>query len=298
MAISYKGQNVESAGQSYDTLYQTASLVSSSLLLTTLGGATTTINLSSLSGSFSGSIAGTASYALNGLPPGTSGQILQVNLSNQYQLQTQINSINSSASIDFNGRLLYYRDGVTTAIDYDKFGYLYDPNGVISVNFGNRQLMDSNTVVSIDHENRFLSDTVGFPSVDYANRTLYYPDGTTSALSYGVQNKINISGSVSITGSLSVAGTIGVVDLNFGAAPGTNTTTLTVLNSNVTNNSFINVYVMSTSSIDHNAENHKIFALYSKVIPENIVNNTSFDITGITDLRVNGIFKIKYIINN
>jgi len=281
MSISYKGQSIESAGQNYDSLYQTASLVSGSLIFTTLGGVTTSINL-----------------PLGGLPTGTPGQILQIDNASEYQLQTQINSINGSASIDFDGRLLYYRGGVTTAIEYDRHGYLYDVDGALSVDFGNRQLIDSSTVLSIDHGNRILSDTLGLTSVDYANRTLYYPDGTTSALSYGVQNKINISGSVSITGSLSVAGTIGVVDLNFGAAPGTNATTLTVLNSNVTNNSFINVYVMSTSSIDHNAENHKIFALYSKVIPENIVNNTSFDITGITDLRVNGIFKIKYIINN
>jgi hypothetical protein len=268
MAINYKGQDTEKAGQSTDTLYQTASLVSSSLIFTTLGGVTSSINLSSLSGSFSGSIAGTASYsltssysttlgaslannssgqltlrnsnastistiskltaslaltasqadsssyaisssysetasfAINGLPAGTPGQILQINNSGSYQLQTQINSTNGSASIDFDGRVLYYRGGVATAIEYDRYGYLYDVDGALSVDFGNRQLIDSSTVLSIDHGNRVLSDTLGLTSVDYANRTLYYPDGSSPAITYGVQNVINITGSLSVSGSI------------------------------------------------------------------------------------------------
>ena len=100
-------------------------------------------------------------------------------------------------------------------------------------------------------------------------------------------------------GKLQIAGNpIGEADLNFGSTPGTNTATTTISNTTVTNNSHVNIYIMSTSSIDHNTEDHKLFALYSKIIPGNIIDNTSFDITGITDLRVNGIFKVKYIINN
>lgn len=332
MAVSYKGQDTEKAGQSVDTLYQTASLVSSSLLLTTLGGATTIINLSSLSGSFSGSIVGTASYALNGLPPGTSGQILQVNLSNQYQLQTQLNDTIGSSSIDFDGRFMYYFDGITPSIEYGRYGSLYDSAGKISLDFGNtRILSDSSENASILYGTRYLSDANNYYSIDYNNRTLLGVDGTTTTLIWGT-NLVTVSGSLIISGStnsiqgftgslfgtasravssshaitaqtassvtLSAVRTIGVADLNFGVAPGTNTATVTISQGNVTNNSFINVYVMSTSSADHNIENHKIFALYSRVLPENIINNTSFDIVGITDLRVNGIFKIKYIINN
>lgn len=92
MAISYKGQDTEKAGQSVDTLYQTASLVSSSLIFTTLGGATTTINLSSLSGSFSGSIAGTSSFALTSSYSTTLGASLANNSNGQLTLR------NSNAS--------------------------------------------------------------------------------------------------------------------------------------------------------------------------------------------------------
>lgn len=92
MAISYKGQDTEKAGQSIDTLYQTASLVSSSLIFTTLGGVTSSINLSSLSGSFSGSIAGTASFALTSSYSTTLGASLANNGSGQLTLR------NSNAS--------------------------------------------------------------------------------------------------------------------------------------------------------------------------------------------------------
>jgi len=91
---------------------------------------------------------------------------------------------------------------------------------------------------------------------------------------------------------------IGIATLNFGSAPGTNITTASISTSNISDNSSINIYIMNTSSVDHNTADHQIFALYSKVIPGNIVNNTSFDITCISDLRINGTFKAKYIINN
>ena len=100
------------------------------------------------------------------------------------------------------------------------------------------------------------------------------------------------------TASYIAGNNIGEANLDFGSTPGTNTATVTISNTNVTNNSYVNIYIMNTSSIDHNTEDHKLFALYSKMIPENIIDNTYFDIIGITDLRINGIFKVKYIINN
>ncbi len=92
MAISYKGQDTEKAGQNVDTLYQTASLVSSSLIFTTLGGVTSSINLSSLSGSFTGSIVGTSSFALTSSYSTTLGASLANNSSGQLTLR------NSNAS--------------------------------------------------------------------------------------------------------------------------------------------------------------------------------------------------------
>lgn len=118
-----------------------------------------------------------------------------------------------------------------------------------------------------------------------------------------ISGSLIVSGSVDISGSLLVNGAQlqpenGVATLNFGSAPGTNTATVTVNTANVNNNSSINIYIMSTSSLNHNAEDHNIFALYSKVIPSNIIDNTSFDITCVSDLRVNGEFKVKYNIIN
>ena len=114
----------------------------------------------------------------------------------------------------------------------------------------------------------------------------------------GITGSFQGTASYASTASYVVVNNIGEANLNFGYAPGTNTVTTTISNADVTNNSYINIYIMNTSSIDHNTEDHKLFALYSKVIPGNIIDNTSFDITGITDLRVNGIFKVKYIVNN
>ena len=42
--------------------------------------------------------------------------------------------------------------------------------------------------------------------MDYNSRVLIYPDGTSTALNYGTQNQITMSGSVLVTGSLTVSG--------------------------------------------------------------------------------------------
>jgi len=156
--------------------------------------------------SLSSSYSDTASYALNGLPPGTSGQILQIDNSNQYQLQTLINDTAAVTSIDFENRTLNNDNG-NILIDYGRYGQLYDLSGVESMNFGDlRTLSDSGGVLSIHYEIRTLNDISGLYSIDYANRTLYYPNGTTPALSYGVQDQVNITGSVFVSGSLTVSG--------------------------------------------------------------------------------------------
>jgi len=115
---------------------------------------------------------------------------------------------------------------------------------------------------------------------------------------------ITMSGSVNISGSLSVNGATvpsvnsGIITLDFGSAPGTNITTASIYNSNVDSNSVINIYIMNTSSIDHSDADHQILSLYGKVLPGNIIDNTSFVATCITDLRLTGTFKAKYSIIN
>lgn len=139
-----------------------------------------------------------------------------------------------------------------------------------------------------------LVNTSGFYSGIYYSPNLSYNTGS---------NTLNVTASYALTASYAMNGggsnsEIGIVTLNFGSPPGTNITTASILTSNVNNNSSINIYIMNTSSIDHNTADHQLFALYSKVIPGEIIDNTSFVITCISDLRINGTFNAKYIINN
>jgi len=106
-----------------------------------------------------------------------------------------------------------------------------------------------------------------------------------------------ITGSIVANGRL-LQPEVGTATLDFGSVPGTNIATASINTSNVNNESNINIYIMSTSSLDHSIGDHQVLALYSKVIPTNVVNNTSFDITCITDLRLTGQFKVKYNIIN
>ncbi len=106
---------------------------------------------------------------------------------------------------------------------------------------------------------------------------------------------------VAITGSLN--GTVssivkGEATIDFGAPPGSNYATASISTPNVTNNSNIHIYIMSTASADHNAMEHQIFSLYGTVMPDNIIDNTSFDIVALSQLRLNGTFKVRYTINN
>ena len=112
-----------------------------------------------------------------------------------------------------------------------------------------------------------------------------------------MSNISNING-FSITAASVSSIVKGEATINFGAAPGSNYATASIATPNVTNNSNIHIYIMSTGSADHNAPEHEIFSLYGKVMPSNIIENTSFDIVAITDLRLTGTFKLKYIINN
>jgi hypothetical protein len=109
-------------------------------------------------------------------------------------------------------------------------------------------------------------------------------------------NTVSVTGSIQLNGRSATEN--GIFTLNFGSAPGTNIATASISTPNVNNNSTINIYIMNTSSMDHNTIDHQILALYSKVIPGTIVENTSFIATCITDLRLNGTFKAKYNIIN
>jgi hypothetical protein len=98
MSLQYKGQDVVQAGNSADRAYATASLVSSSLIFTTIGNTTSSINLSNLSGSFSGSFTGTSSFALTSSHSTTLGASLANSSSGQLTLRNSNNSTISTIS--------------------------------------------------------------------------------------------------------------------------------------------------------------------------------------------------------
>jgi hypothetical protein len=109
---------------------------------------------------------------------------------------------------------------------------LKDSQGAASLDWSSRNLLDANEDQSLSWNSRTLYSTTGNPSIDWAAgffydstgnksynydvRTLIYPDGSTTAINYGTQNQIGITGSVSISGSLNVQGNItqNGVDLN------------------------------------------------------------------------------------
>ena len=129
--------------------------------------------------SLSSSYAESSSYALNGLPVGTSGQILQINTSNAYQLQTQLNDVGGTASIDFENRIIY------------------DDGGSSSISYNRRELTDINEVISIDYGDRYLA----------------YPDGA-GALNFATQNQITITGSLRVSGSTEGGGSGHILTYN------------------------------------------------------------------------------------
>lgn len=98
MSLQYKGQDVVQAGNSADRAYATASLVSSSLVFTTIGNTTSSIDLSNLSGSFTGSFTGTSSFALTSSYSTTLGASLANNSSGQLTLRNSNNSTISTIS--------------------------------------------------------------------------------------------------------------------------------------------------------------------------------------------------------
>ena len=141
------------------------------------------------------------------------------------------------------------------------------------------------------------SATNAWKDIWVSNGSIYMLDSTGS-----IQTTIESTPTgLAITGSLygTVSSIIkGEATINFGAAPGSNYATTTISTPFVTNNSNIHIYIMSTASADHNAMEHQIFSLYGTVMPDNIINNTSFDIVALSQLRLDGTFKVRYTINN
>jgi Major tropism determinant N-terminal domain len=115
-------------------------------------------------------------------------------------------------------------------------------------------------------------------------------DGTTHWSSlpyYGI-------GATGATGSAGIYSTVGTAILNFGSAPGANTTSTTVTGqTGISSTSPLVVFMRSDdSTADHNSMEHTFAQL--NLTGGNIVAGTGFTITAITDLRLTGTFQVRW----
>ena len=111
-----------------------------------------------------------------------------------------------TATVSFGINKLWLNEaGGNTTVDWGN-KLLYDSAAGLSVDWESRGLNDTSAVTSVDWENRRLLDATAARAMDYNSRVLIYPDGTSTALNYGTQNQISMSGSVFVTGSLTVSG--------------------------------------------------------------------------------------------
>lgn len=91
----------------------------------------------------------------------------------------------------------------------------------------------------------------------------------------------------------------GTATIDFGAAPGTNTATVTITGqAGITAPSYVEAWFMGNdSTADHNAYEHKhVLPQKVKLSVDNIVAGTGFDITATAlELRLNGTIKCRFV---
>lgn len=115
-------------------------------------------------------------------------------------------------------------------------------------------------------------------------------DGTTAWLTlpyYGI-------GATGSTGSAGIYSTVGTAILDFGSAPGSNMTTVTVTGqTGITSSSPLVVFIRSDdSTADHNSMAHTFARL--NLNAGSIIVGTGFTITATSDLRLTGTFQVRW----
>lgn len=87
----------------------------------------------------------------------------------------------------------------------------------------------------------------------------------------------------------------GTATLDFGSAPGTNITTVDVTGqTGLLATDHVEVFMMGTdSTASHNAYEHMIAPI--RLTVSSITAGTGFTIVGVTDLRVTGTFKVRWV---
>lgn len=85
----------------------------------------------------------------------------------------------------------------------------------------------------------------------------------------------------------------GTAVLNFGATPGTNVVTTTVTGqTGILSGSQVHAVMMAEATATHNAYEHTIVPI--RLTCGNLVAGTGFDITAVTDWRLNGTFNVRW----
>lgn len=87
---------------------------------------------------------------------------------------------------------------------------------------------------------------------------------------------------------------VGTATIDFGAAPGKNTTSVVVTGqSTIQSTSFIEAFLMYEATADHNAEEHLMVPLRLRC--GTIVASTGFTIYAETELRLTKTFTVRWI---
>lgn len=90
--------------------------------------------------------------------------------------------------------------------------------------------------------------------------------------------------------------TTGTAILDFGATPGTNVVTTTIIGqAAILSGSLVEAWVMAEATATHNAYEHSIVPI--KVVCGNIIAGVGFDIIASTELRLDGTFSVKWVWN-
>jgi len=90
----------------------------------------------------------------------------------------------------------------------------------------------------------------------------------------------------------------GIATLDFGlaSAGGSNEATVTITGlTGITSTSKVESWVMEDTTVDHTANDHAYFALFSSLICSIPVLDTGFTIKAVSQYKLTGTFKVRYV---
>lgn len=133
-----------------------------------------------------------------------------------------------------------------------------------------------------------LAGPQGIPGPTGASSQVTGPTGWTGPTVTGPTGP----GLTGPTGPGGGGGNNGTAVLDFGTAPGTNVVSTVVNNASITSASLVRAFMVSTSTLSHNAVEHQMVGLNLSV--GNIVDGVSFTIYANTPLRLTGTFQVAW----